>query len=92
MQHEFYQANGTPFAIANESIIEKFQSITGIAERKYAKNHHNTVILLLLPPSEQSMMRVLNLSNSTILSWGTTLGMSVMVIPNRICCQLLQRE
>ena len=42
MQHEFYQADGTPFAIANESIIEKFQSITGIAERKYAKNHHNT--------------------------------------------------
>ena len=42
LQHEFYQADGTPFAIANESIIEKFQSITGIAERKYAKNHHNT--------------------------------------------------
>ena len=42
LQHEFYQADGTPFAIANESIIEKFQSITGISERKYAKNHHNT--------------------------------------------------
>ena len=42
LQHKFYQADGTPFAIANESIIEKFQSITGIAERKYAKNHHNT--------------------------------------------------
>ena len=42
LQHEFYQADGTPFAIANESIIEKFQSITGISERKYAKNHNNT--------------------------------------------------
>ena len=42
LQHEFYQADGTPFSIANESIIEKFQSITGIVERKYAKNHHNT--------------------------------------------------
>ena len=42
LRHEFYQADGTQFAIANESIIEKFQSITGIAERKYAKNHHNT--------------------------------------------------
>ena len=42
LQHEFYQADGTPFSIANESIIEKFQSITGIIERKYAKSHHNT--------------------------------------------------
>ncbi|MEE3020599.1 MAG: ketoacyl-ACP synthase III [Bacteroidota bacterium] len=42
LQHEFYQADGTPFSIANKSIIEKFQSITGIVERKYAKNHHNT--------------------------------------------------
>ena len=42
LQHEFFQADGTPFSIANESIIEKFQSITGIVERKYAKNHHNT--------------------------------------------------
>ena len=42
LQHEFYQADGTPFSIANESIIEKFESITGIVERKYAKNHRNT--------------------------------------------------
>ena len=42
LRHEFYQADGTPFSIANKSIIEKFQSITGIVERKYAKNHHNT--------------------------------------------------
>ena len=42
LQHEFYQADGTPFSIANKSIIEKFQSITGIIERKYAKSHHNT--------------------------------------------------
>ena len=42
LQHEFFQADGTPFSIANDLIIEKFQSITGIVERKYAKNHHNT--------------------------------------------------
>ena len=29
------------FTTENEAIIEKFQSITGISERKYAKNHHN---------------------------------------------------
>ena len=36
----FFQADGSLFTIANEAIIEKFQSITGISERKYAKNHH----------------------------------------------------
>ena len=42
LEHEFFQADGSPFKIANQAIIEKFQSITGISERKYAKNHHNT--------------------------------------------------
>lgn len=41
LKHEFFQADGTPFTTENEAIIEKFQSITGISERKYAKNHHN---------------------------------------------------
>ena len=40
LKHEFFQADGSLFTIANEAIIEKFQSITGISERKYAKNHH----------------------------------------------------
>ena len=42
LKHEFFQADGSPFTTENEAIIEKFQSITGILERKYAKNHHNT--------------------------------------------------
>ena len=42
LKHEFFQADGSPFTTENEAIIEKFQSITGIVERKYAKNHHNT--------------------------------------------------
>ena len=33
--HEFYNSDGTPFAQENESIIEKFKAITGIAERRY---------------------------------------------------------
>ena len=41
LKHEFFQADGSPFTTENEAIIEKFQSITGISERKYAKNHHN---------------------------------------------------
>ena len=41
LKHEFFQADGSPFTTENEAIIEKFQSITGILERKYAKNHHN---------------------------------------------------
>jgi 3-oxoacyl-[acyl-carrier-protein] synthase-3 len=40
LKHEFFQADGSLFKIANEAIIDKFQSITGISERKYAKNHH----------------------------------------------------
>jgi len=40
LQHAFYQSDGTPFSIDNQSIIEKFQSITGIEERKYAKDHN----------------------------------------------------
>ena len=41
LKHEFFQADGSLFTVTNETIIEKFQSITGISERKYAKNHHN---------------------------------------------------
>ena len=49
LQHEFYQADGTPFSIANESIIEKFQSITGIVERKYAKSPQHNDLATLRP-------------------------------------------
>ena len=41
LQHEFFQADGSPFTTENKAIIDKFQSITGISERKYAKNNHN---------------------------------------------------
>ena len=33
--HDFYNADGTPFGQENETIIEKFKAITGIAERRY---------------------------------------------------------
>ena len=38
----FLNADGTAFKVSNEVIIKKFKSITGIEERRYAKNHHNT--------------------------------------------------
>ncbi|NTS42681.1 ketoacyl-ACP synthase III [Flavisolibacter sp. BT320] len=41
-QHEFYGENGLPLAASNESIIEKFQKITGISERRYALPEQNT--------------------------------------------------
>lgn len=40
--HEFLDVDGTTFSHENEVIIEKFKSITGIGERRYAQNHLNS--------------------------------------------------
>ncbi len=40
--HNFLNTDGTPFQHSNEVLIEKFKSITGIGERRYAKNEMNT--------------------------------------------------
>lgn len=40
-QHEFLNNDGSPFKQNTNIIIKKFKSITGIGERRYAKNHHN---------------------------------------------------
>ena len=40
--HQFLNNDGTPINSPNEVIIEKFQAITGIVERRYAKNHLNS--------------------------------------------------
>ena len=37
--HVFLNEDGTPFAYANEVVIDKFKSITGIEERRYAEPH-----------------------------------------------------
>ncbi|RAV30842.1 3-oxoacyl-ACP synthase III family protein [Sinomicrobium soli] len=42
LQHEFFDSDGVPFDTPNETIIEKFEAITGIAERRYAKTELNT--------------------------------------------------
>ncbi|MDA7707661.1 ketoacyl-ACP synthase III [Flavobacteriaceae bacterium] len=39
---EFLNEDGSEFKVDNEVIIKKFESITGIEERRYAKDHHNT--------------------------------------------------
>ncbi len=41
-KHDFFKADGSPIPQPNAVIIEKFKSITGIGERRYAKNHQNT--------------------------------------------------
>lgn len=41
-QHEFLNADGTLFKYENPVIIEKFKSITGISERRYAEKNLNT--------------------------------------------------
>jgi 3-oxoacyl-[acyl-carrier-protein] synthase-3 len=42
IQHNFLDDKGDRFQHENTVIIEKFKAITGIGERRYAKNHHNT--------------------------------------------------
>ena len=39
-QHEFLNDDGSPFKQNTNVIIKKFKSITGIGERRYAKDHH----------------------------------------------------
>ncbi|MDB4303692.1 ketoacyl-ACP synthase III [Desulfosarcina sp.] len=38
-QHEFLNIDGSSIEHPNEVIVEKFKAITGIAERRYAKDH-----------------------------------------------------
>lgn len=38
-QHQFLNTDGSTIEHSNEVIVEKFKAITGIAERRYAKNH-----------------------------------------------------
>ncbi|QLG45991.1 3-oxoacyl-ACP synthase III family protein [Costertonia aggregata] len=40
--HEFLNADGSPFSQNNPVIIEKFKAITGIYERRYAEKNLNT--------------------------------------------------
>lgn len=42
LNHHFHNADGSAFEVGNDVIIEKFKSITGIEERRYAKDHHMT--------------------------------------------------
>lgn len=42
LDSEFYDKNGEPYPNSNKDIIEKFELITGIKERRYADKNHNT--------------------------------------------------
>lgn len=41
-EHSFLNSNGTPFDQPNTVIIDKFRAITGIKERRYARDEYNT--------------------------------------------------
>ncbi|MBT8273061.1 MAG: ketoacyl-ACP synthase III [Bacteroidia bacterium] len=41
-EHNFLNADGSSINHPNEVIVNKFKAITGIAERRYAKDHHNS--------------------------------------------------
>ncbi|MEW4925082.1 ketoacyl-ACP synthase III [Algibacter sp. 2305UL17-15] len=40
--HEFLNSDGSAIKVPSEVIVKKFKAITGIDERRYAKNHLNT--------------------------------------------------
>ena len=42
LEKDFLNEDGTSFSTDNDEIIEKFEAITGIAERRYAKPEYNT--------------------------------------------------
>jgi 3-oxoacyl-[acyl-carrier-protein] synthase-3 len=42
LNHKFLNNDGTPFAYANDVIIEKFKAITGISNRRYVTDDLNT--------------------------------------------------
>ena len=43
LNSDFFDKNGEPYQNSNQDIIDKFESITGIKERRYAdKNHHTS--------------------------------------------------
>lgn len=42
IKHEFLDTSGNNFGHENNVIIEKFEAITGIGERRYAKKHHSS--------------------------------------------------
>ncbi|MGB3345028.1 MAG: ketoacyl-ACP synthase III [Aequorivita sp.] len=42
VRNHFFNTDGTPFDQENETIIEKFKAITGIAERRYIPKNLNT--------------------------------------------------
>lgn len=48
LQNEFLDASGEQFPYKNSKIIEKFKSITGIEERRYADDEHNASDLAYL--------------------------------------------
>ena len=42
LQHEFYENNGTPIQKNNQEVIDKFEEITTITERRYALDEYTT--------------------------------------------------
>lgn len=51
-QHHFYTENGEPFPQGNDVIVQKFEEITGIAERRYVENHLTTSDIAYLAAKE----------------------------------------
>jgi len=58
LEHEFLNEDGSKFETSNKIIIEKFKSITGIEERRYASSNYSTSDLAFLLLKKQLRPRV----------------------------------
>ena len=55
LQHDFFTLDGKAIDYENTVVIEKFQAITGIAERRYAKTELKTSDLGYLASEKASL-------------------------------------
>ena len=58
LENTFLNSDGSNFKVSNEVIIKKFQAITGIEERRYAKSNHNSSDLAFFA-AKNAFLRVL---------------------------------
>jgi 3-oxoacyl-[acyl-carrier-protein] synthase III len=61
---KFLNSDGSDFKVSNEVIIKKFKSITGIEERRYARNDHNASDLAFF--AAENAIKDANIDQETI--------------------------
>ena len=63
LQHNFYEKDGTPIKKSNQEVIDKFEEITTITERRYVKDEYLTSDIAFLLPKKPLKMQTLTKKN-----------------------------